>query len=77
MSRRLLLLGRSGQLGQTLFHLEVVTGWQVWAPDLQELDISNSSEVEWQINFDMWIVRNEKTFTFMTEYAFNETYKLA
>ena len=35
------------------------------------------SEVEWQINFDMWIVRNEETFTFMTEYAFNETYKLS
>lgn len=35
------------------------------------------TEVEWQINFGMWIVRNEKTFTFMTEYAFNETYKLS
>lgn len=49
MSRRLLLLGRSGQLGQTLYHLAVSMGWQVWAPNRQELDISNSSELERQI----------------------------
>lgn len=49
MSRRLLLLGRSGQLGQTLHHQATLAGWQVWAPNRQELDISNSSELERQI----------------------------
>ncbi len=46
---RLLLLGRSGQLGQTLYHQATSAGWQVWAPKRQELDITNPSEVERQI----------------------------
>lgn len=32
-------------------------------------------EIEWNINFDMWCVRNAKTFTWMTNYAFEETFR--
>jgi dTDP-4-dehydrorhamnose reductase len=49
MSRRLLLLGGSGQLGQSVHHQAVLSGWQVCAPKRQELDISNSSAIERQI----------------------------
>lgn len=49
MSRRLLLLGGSGQLGQTLHYQAALAGWQVCAPKRQELDITNPSEVERQI----------------------------
>lgn len=46
MSRRLLLLGRSGQLGQVLYHLAVSIGWQVWAPEREALDITKPAVFE-------------------------------
>jgi dTDP-4-dehydrorhamnose reductase len=50
MSRRLLLLGCSGQLGQTLYHLAVLTGWKVLAPEREALDTTNPVELERQVS---------------------------
>lgn len=46
MSRRLLLLGGSGQLGQTLYQQAVSVGWQVLAPERQALDITDAVGLE-------------------------------
>ena len=50
MNGRLLLLGRSGQLGQTLYHLAGLAGWQVLAPEREALDTTNPVELERQIS---------------------------
>jgi dTDP-4-dehydrorhamnose reductase len=47
--RRLLLLGGSGQLGQFLYHLAVLAGWQVLAPKREELDITDLSGLNRQL----------------------------
>lgn len=47
---RLLLLGGSGQLGQSLLRLAKAVGWQVWAPGRQELDIADAAGLARQIS---------------------------
>ena len=50
MGFRLLLLGGSGQLGQSLLRLAMAAGWQVWAPGRQELDIADAAGLARQIS---------------------------
>lgn len=45
MTKRLLLLGGTGQLGQPLLRLALLAGWQVWAPERSELDITDSVSI--------------------------------
>lgn len=50
MVGRLLLLGGAGQLGHPLLGLATSAGWQVWAPERQELDIADAAGLAWQIS---------------------------
>jgi dTDP-4-dehydrorhamnose reductase len=64
MSGRLLLLGGSGQLGQTLYYLAVLAGWQVLAPERQALDITDQAELERQLLlFSPKVIINAAAYT--------------
>ncbi len=43
---RILVTGGSGQLGTDVAQAAAAKGWQVWAPDHTELDITHPAQVE-------------------------------
>lgn len=43
---RILVTGSSGQLGTDVAQAAAAKGWQVWAPDHTELDITHPAQVE-------------------------------
>ena len=43
---RILVTGGSGQLGTDVAQVAAARGWQVWAPDHTELDITYPAQVE-------------------------------
>ena len=42
---RILVTGGSGQLGTDVAQAAAAKGWQVWAPDHTELDITQAAQV--------------------------------
>ena len=43
---RILVTGGSGQLGTDVAQAAAAKGWQVWAPEHTELDITHPAQVE-------------------------------
>ena len=43
---RILVTGSSGQLGTDVAQAAAAKGWQVWAPDHTELDITHPAQLE-------------------------------